>query len=385
VEYIGAGLTLCNVLSGATLKPLEEYSGDANWLHWLPDGTLAVAAFTGLTTTILAVRPGSPLTVLNPCDGCVIGAAPLMFSTDRSGQWLATTGETASMPREVFTGAVNGQLQRRTQVHAHVAALDHGEVRRLTWTCEGSSVEGVLYLPIGYTPGQRVPLIVQVHGGPASHYSDNFRGLPLTWAPLLAANGYAVLLPNPRGGGGRGRAFMRANYRDWGGCDYRDIMAGVDHVIALGVADPDRMGVCGWSYGGYMSSWVIGHTRRFKAAVIGAAVTDLYSFQGNTDIARGFIPGLYAGAHPYREPAFWHERSPIEHIADATTPSLILGGEADARVPIGQSWELYRALRSLGVETVFVRYPREEHGFHERAHQIDVQRRVLGWFERFLG
>src|SRR5699024_5357237 len=121
--------------------------------------------------------------------------------------------------------------------------------------------------------GQRVPLVLQVHGGPASHYIDGFRAGPLSWGPLLAANGYAVLLANPRGSGGRGRAFARANFRDWGGGDYRDLQAGVDHVIDLGVADPERLGICGWSYGGYMSAWTITQTSRFKAAVIGAAIT----------------------------------------------------------------------------------------------------------------
>jgi len=385
-EYIGGGVRVCPAHGGPSRLLLEDYGGDASWLAWLPDGRLAVAAFTDLDTSILAVSPGggSPEQLLAE-ERFVIGPSPMVTSFDRSGRRFATTGENAQRPREVFVGEVGAAPRRRTSIQDRVAGLEHGEVRRLTWPADdGQQISSLLYLPVGYATGQRAPLIVQVHGGPASHYTDGFRAGSLSWGPLLAANGYAVLLANPRGSGGRGRAFARANFRDWGGGDYRDLLAGVDHVVALGIADPERLGMAGWSYGGYMTAWTITQTQRFKAAVIGAAITNMLSFQGTTDIARGFIPLHYVGEDPYHHPDFWRERSPLEHIVNARTPSLILCGEEDARVPIGQSWELYRALRSLGIATQFVRYPREEHGPHERTHQIDVQRRALAWFDRFL-
>ena len=201
------------------------------------------------------------------------------------------------------------------------------------------------------------------------------------WGQALAARGYAVLLPNPRGSTGRGAAFTRSNRYDFGGGDYEDIMAGVDHLIAEGIADPDRLGVCGWSYGGFMTAWVVGQTDRFKAAVAGAPPTNWVSKIGTTDIgpANAWNIGLV-----HQEPDQVWERSPIRYVGKVTTPTLLVGGDADKRVPITQAQEFHWGLKGAGVETELVIYPRQKHGFHERAHQLDLAQRVCDWFARFI-
>jgi dipeptidyl aminopeptidase/acylaminoacyl peptidase len=201
------------------------------------------------------------------------------------------------------------------------------------------------------------------------------------WGQALAARGYAVLLPNPRGSTGRGGEFTRSNRYDFGGGDYNDIMAGVDHLIARGIADPDRLGVCGWSYGGFMTAWVVGQTTRFKAAVAGAPPTNWVSKIGTTDIgpANAWNIGLV-----HQEPDQVWERSPIRYVGKVTTPTLLVGGDADKRVPITQAQEFHWGLKGTGVETELVIYPRQKHGFHERAHQLDLAQRVCDWFARFV-
>ena len=199
----------------------------------------------------------------------------------------------------------------------------------------------------------------------------------------FASQGYAVLRPNPRGSSGYGRKFRYANYGDWGGGDFRDLMSGVDHVIANGVADPDRLGVMGWSYGGYMTSWTITQTKRFKAASVGAGVTNLMSFTGTADIP-SFLPDYFGGE-------FWNKldayrpRSAMFQVKGVTTPTLIQHGERDERVPLSQGQELYNALKRQGCETKMVIYPRTPHGIEEPRLLLDCMIRNLEWFDHYLG
>jgi dipeptidyl aminopeptidase/acylaminoacyl peptidase len=191
-----------------------------------------------------------------------------------------------------------------------------------------------------------------------------------------------VLRANPRGSSGYGKKFRHANYNDWGGGDFEDIMAGVDHVIALGVADSERMAVMGWSYGGYMTSWVITHTGRFKAAAVGAGVTNLWSFTGTADIP-GFLPDYFSG-EPWDAFEAYRKHSPMSHVKGVTTPTLILHGEADVRVPITQGHELYNALKRQGVETEMVVYPRTPHGPREPKFVLDIAQRHVAWVEKHV-
>jgi dipeptidyl aminopeptidase/acylaminoacyl peptidase len=197
---------------------------------------------------------------------------------------------------------------------------------------------------------------------------------------VFAARGYAVLRPNPRGSSGYGAKFRYANRGDWGGGDYRDLMAGVDHCVSAGIADPERLGVMGWSYGGFMTSWIITQTRRFKAASVGAGVTNLMSFTGTADIP-SFLPDYFGGE-------FWDKfdayrgHSAMFHVKGVTTPTLIQHGDRDERVPISQGYELYNALKRQGGQTKMVVYPRTPHGIQEPKLLLDAMNRNLEWFDR---
>jgi dipeptidyl aminopeptidase/acylaminoacyl peptidase len=248
---------------------------------------------------------------------------------------------------------------------------------------DGLDLEGLLIRPAGAASGKSAPLLVVVHGGPAGSFANTFtvrRGVyPVQ---LFAQKGFAVLMPNPRGSGGYGEAFRKANVRDWGGADYDDIMAGIDALVAAGSADPARLGIMGWSYGGFMTSRVLTKTDRFKAASVGAAVTDTVSFVGVTDIPP--FMRSYFNAWPWEDPSVYTSHTAIYNASAITTPTLIQHGEADARVPISQGWELYVALKEKGVPVEFVTYPRQGHPLLEPKLIRDAMRRNLEWFSRFI-
>jgi dipeptidyl aminopeptidase/acylaminoacyl peptidase len=259
-----------------------------------------------------------------------------------------------------------------------------GRSEPLTWTSpDGRLIEGLLTYPVGYQAGTRVPLLLIVHGGPAGVFGRTFVGAASQYPiAAFAARGYAVLRANPRGSSGYGADFRRANRSDWGGGDYRDLMSGVDRVIAMGVADPERLGVMGWSYGGFMTSWVVTQTKRFKAASVGAAVTNLMSFTGVTDIP-SFVPDYFGGDYWDRFDA-WRSHSAMFQVKGVTTPTLIQHGDNDERVPISQGYEFYNALRRQGVTTRMTVYPRQPHAFTEPKMTLDAARANVEWFDRFV-
>jgi dipeptidyl aminopeptidase/acylaminoacyl peptidase len=247
---------------------------------------------------------------------------------------------------------------------------------------DGLTIEGILLKPVGYQAGQRYPLLVEEHGGPTDASLDDFKGTSTSPGQVWAGRGWAVLYPNPRGSEGYGQRFMLANIKDLGGGDYRDIMAGVDDVIRRGIADSSRMAFEGWSYGGYMTAWVVGHTSRFKAARMGAGMSDLMSMYGTSEIP-GYN-GLFEGGMPSaRTLATYREHSPITYADRVTTPVLILHGAADPRVPPGQALEFYRALKDRGKTVELVLYPREQHRFTEYFHQLDRMQRDSSWITRY--
>jgi dipeptidyl aminopeptidase/acylaminoacyl peptidase len=287
-------------------------------------------------------------------------------------------------PQVWTTGVARFDARQVTHFEPPLPAASLGRTELLRWTApDGLEIEGLLTYPVDYRPGVRYPLLLVIHGGPTWYFLQDYLATPDVY-PLatFAARGFAVLRPNPRGSSGRGRAFRFANREDWGGGDFQDLMAGVEHVIALGVADSDRLGVMGWSYGGYMTDWIISQTGRFKAASSGAGIANLTSFAGTSDIL-DFLPDYFGGS-PWQRPEIYLARSPLFHLAGATTPTLIQHGERDRRVPLGQSEELYRALRRLGVEAELVIYSRQPHGLEEPKLIVDAARRNLAWFERHL-
>jgi dipeptidyl aminopeptidase/acylaminoacyl peptidase len=259
-----------------------------------------------------------------------------------------------------------------------------GRTEVIHWKAkDGLEIEGLLTYPVGYEKGKHYPLLLIVHGGPMGAYMQSYDGAPgLYPVAAFASKGYAILRPNPRGSTGYGKKFRYANYGDWGGGDFQDLMAGVDAVIDQGVADADRLGVMGWSYGGYMTSWTITQTKRFRAASAGGAVTDLAAFNGTADIP-GFLPDYFGGEF-WDKADVYQSHSPIAHIKGVTTPTLIQHGELDARVPLSQGEELYNALKRQGCTTKMIIYPRQPHGIEEPRLLVDCMNRNLEWFDRYV-
>jgi dipeptidyl aminopeptidase/acylaminoacyl peptidase len=303
------------------------------------------------------------------------------FDVGRNGQLLLYTETNRRTPANLWVKVGRGAAPRAlTDLHPQLREVAIAETELVSWKGpDNFLIEGLLVRPIGYQVGQRVPLILMIHGGPYGRFIDNFQER----AQIFAAQGYAVLSPNPRGSTGYGTRFMEANLSDWGGKDFADLMAGVDSMIARGVADPDKLVVMGGSYGGFMTFWAITQTQRFKAAIGHAAISDWYSFHGQSD-----IPGLmevgFRGV-PWEVPENYRRWSPMTHVGKVTTPILITHGERDLRVNIQQGEQYYRSLRKRGVKTVFLRYPREGHGIQEPNHVIDLVGRQLAWFDEHLG
>lgn len=263
------------------------------------------------------------------------------------------------------------------------APLPDAEV--IQWTSkDGTEIEGIVYYPLDYEEGKKYPLIVEVHGGPTGVYGRTYTGAAQRYAntAVLTQKGFMMLRANPRGSSGYGKEFRFSNYDDWGGGDYEDILSGVDELIDRGLVDPERMGILGWSYGGFMTSWVITQTDRFKAACVGAGVTNLMSFNGTSDIP-SFIPD-------YFHAEFWEELEPYRNhsamfqVEGVKTPTLIQHGEEDDRVPVSQGKELYNALKKQGTPVQMVIYPRQPHGFKEPRLMIDRETRPVEWFKKWV-
>jgi dipeptidyl aminopeptidase/acylaminoacyl peptidase len=296
------------------------------------------------------------------------------------GKTLAFASANADSPSEIWTASSSGTAARQlTDFNPEVKNWVLGSTDVIRWKgADGLDVEGILVKPVGYQSGTRYPTILQIHGGPYGRFAYGF----LDRAHIYAGEGYAVLMPNPRGSTGYGHKFTTANLRDWGGNDFKDLMAGVDQVVKLGVADPERLAVMGGSYGGFMTFWTITQTNRFKAAIGHAAISDWYSFHGQSD-----IPGLMEfgfGGTPASASETYQRWSPVRFADRVRTPILITHGEQDKRVPIAQSEQFYRTLRKLGATAVFVRYPREGHGIQEPNHVMDLLNRQLQWLAKYL-
>ncbi|MGZ3183482.1 MAG: prolyl oligopeptidase family serine peptidase, partial [Telluria sp.] len=257
--------------------------------------------------------------------------------------------------------------------------------RSIGWTSEGYNVQGWLVGPRMVDAGKTYPMIVQVHGGPAAastprYISGGEGGNSLVRD--LVNQGYFVFMPNPRGSYGQGTAFSSANKKDFGGGDWRDILAGVDAAIQQAPVDDGRLAVMGGSYGGYMTMWTVTHSQRFKAAAAGAGIANWISYYGQNGIDTWMIP--FFGASAYDDPAIYRAASPIESIKNARTPTLIYVGERDLECPPAQSVEFWHGLKAMGVPVSLVIYDGEGHAFRKPEHQKDLQQRELAWFDKYL-
>lgn len=369
--------------AGASIPGLLPRKGMGEFLGWSADSSrLLFAGAKGTRYVLYSVAPdGATRAVYAPAEGAVRGAA-----LNAPATYAGFSRESPAVPPEAFVIRLpDGAPSRVSAANADLPALPVGATRRVQWkSSDGLEIEGLLTLPVKYEQGRRYPLVLIIHGGPMGYFSEEFNGRRgvYSMAGSFAARGYASLRANIRGSGGYGRKFRFANYNDWGGMDYQDLMTGVDHLIAAGIADPDRLAVMGWSYGGFMTSWILTQTKRFKAAVVGAGVTNLWSFTGTTDIV-SFLPDYFSG-EPWENLKPYLDHSPMTHVKGVSTPTLVLHGEADIRVPVSQGYELYNALERQGVVTQMVVYPRMGHLPGEPEAELDVLRRHLEWITRHV-
>lgn len=309
------------------------------------------------------------------------GGSTGITEISRDGKTIVGTTSSFQHPTELYvTTADFKSTKPLTDQNAWLADYSLAESEIVKWQSkDGMEVEGVLTKPVGYTAGTKVPFLLNPHGGPTGASLNTFNGT----AQVLAANGFAVLQPNFRGSTGKGLAFAQANKNTWGKGDYEDCMTGVDAMIAKGVADPDRLGAFGWSYGGYMTFWILTQTDRFKAVSPGAGLSNIYSMYSQNDIQR-YLRWFYSDKSPWDATDLYWDRSPMKYVKNVKTPTMIMHGQVDTRVPIAQAQEFYMALKEMNVPVEFVVYPRENHGFTEPRHQMDRVRRYVKFFAKYL-
>ena len=352
-----------------------------SWLRWSADGRLLITE---------RVDGGAAVTTLDP----VTGATETLWKVDETiraddddlSLSIAADGKTAAVVRnswnrapEVWTGRI-GDLQPATRANS-AARPTWGDAKKLHWQSGGVTVQGWLLYPKNYDAAKRYAMVVSVHGGPASAKSPSWPAPGFDFA-AFSAQGYFVLYPNPRGSYGAGESFTAANVKDFGHGDLQDILAGVDEVVKTLPVDPKRIGIGGWSYGGYMTMWAVTQTNRFAAAVAGAGIANWQSYYGENSIDEWMIP--YFGASVYDDPAVYAKSSPITFIKNVKTPTLIVVGDRDGECPAPQSYEFWHALKALGVTTKFIVYPGEGHRFHDPKHIEDVAKQTMQWFNQKL-
>lgn len=371
------------------LTPGIEFS--LSWARWFPDGRrLLYAGWDGVANTIgLLDEEDSSRTPLDT--SFLIGErfCPRLAPSADLRTFAVTHSDPAHAP-EVWLGELARKGRASTEVRwrpltalnalpEQTLALAPSEHIRYTGA-DGWEIEALVTLPPQARRGTPPPLVVNVHGGPSSAWQDDWSGGLFT--QVLAAQGFAVLRANIRGSLGRGVAFADAVLGDMGGKDLEDLLAGIDELARRNVIDGTRVGICGWSYGGFMVAWAVSQSERFKAAVMGAGICDYHSFHAQSNIPDWDM--RFLGAEPLAEPEAYRARSAISFASRVTTPTLILHGEKDPCVPVNQAYAFHRALSERETPVELAIYPREGHGLQERAHLVDAEQRVVRWFETYL-
>ncbi len=368
-----------------------DFPGSLHHIAFRADGRLAFGALENLRAGIYSVAAdGSDLRADHPASSFAPGSLgvgsfayfALSFSAD--GSRVATTVSGPGEPANVIAGPWRGNLTRRTDLNPAVSELSLGAVEDVSWrSFDQLEIHGFVIKPPGFDPAKKYPLVVLTHGGPRrSWWANGF--LDDWWGQWIAHQGYMVFLPNPRGSEGRGADFVRANYRDLGGGDWRDVVTGLDHVLTLGNADPERLGLAGWSYGGFLAAWGLTQPegRRFKVGIVGAGITNRLA---GGAAASGWSEDHYGDPQLiWRHPMEHFYRSPIAHVGCVSAPTLILHGDNDTTVPHGQSMDFYNGLRAMGVPTEARIYPGAGHAFTRRDQKIDLFNSIARWLRTYL-
>ena len=377
----------------ADLYVVDPETGDSRMLPETPNRSVSILGwsadsdevflneFLGTTRHVIAVPMGGGA-IRQVTEGAGVVGAAAMAATAGT---LALTWQTTDEPAEVHvTGMGAFEPMRVSAVTSDAPRPPMGRTELLSWEApDGTPVEGLLTYPVGHEDGTRVPLVLNVHGGPSGVFTQSFTGSPSIYMiQYFAQEGFAVLRPNPRGSTGYGKEFRYANFMDWGFGDLSDLMAGVDEVIGMGVAHPDSLLLMGWSYGGYMTSFAVTQTDRFRAASMGAGLPNLVSMVTTTDIGDYLVGHL--GDEYFNDYETYEKHSAIYQIRNVTTPTQVIHGAQDLRVPFTQGQEFFNSLRRLGVDTEMIVYPRTPHGPTEPKFLMDVSERIVTWFEKYL-
>ena len=383
-ESIGLRDTYIFNLKNNNIKKLDNTPNrDSNIISWSSDDKNLIISESVKTTSQLILLPVNGDNYISwSGEKYKEGVISSVVKSKKSDN-LVLCYEKLNSPVEVFlTGTNNLSFSKLSDINNYnYPELSRTEI--ISWkSFDGRIIEGILTYPKNYKKGSKYPIILQIHGGPAGVFSERFNGRPgIYMTEYFSEKGYVTIKPNPRGSTGYGKEFRYANYKDWGYGDYEDVVSGVDKVIDMGIGDPDRQFVMGWSYGGYLTSFVVTKTNRFKAASMGAGLPNLISMVTTTDIQDYLV--AHMGSEFWDDYETYEKHSAIYQIKNTTTPTQIIHGENDLRVPFTQGQEFYRALDRLGVDTEMVVYPRTPHGPREPKFLMDVSERILIWFEKY--
>ncbi len=378
---VGGDIFVVPAEGGEAKNVTPGMKASANWLTW-PAGTKIlfgedVDGESGVAT--VDVAGGKIETLAHGPEQYTANGWGTAVSLSSDGKSAAVIRQSLAHPPEVWAGAW-GEWKQITSRNAGLKPA-WGEAKSIHWQNDGFNLQGWLLYPRNFDAAKKYPMVVSVHGGPSSMVRSTWPG-PHSFAIALSGAGYFVFMPNPRGSYGQGEAFTRANVKDFGYGDFRDILAGVDQALKEAPIDEHRLGITGWSYGGYMTMWAVTQTNRFAAAVAGAGLANFQSYYGENQIDQWMVP--FFGASVYDDPQVYAKSSPITYIKNAKTPTLVLVGDSDGECPTPQSYEFWHALKTLGVKTEFVVYEHEGHSFADPEHQRDVIERAAEWFDRYL-
>ncbi len=378
---VGGDIYTIAAAGGEAANVTPDMKATANWLAWTPEAKIVFGESVEGDAAVATVDPASGRidSLWRGQEQVSAGLWGTNVSLARDGKTSAIIRSSLSDPPEIWAGPI-GYWRQVTQRNA-AAKPAWGEAKSLHWKNEGLDIQGWLIYPRNFDPAKKYPMIVEVHGGPGAAVQSNWPDAG-DFAIALSGAGYFVFQPNPRGSFGQGEAFTRANVRDFGYGDFRDILAGVEEALRAAPIDPNRLGLTGWSYGGFMTMWGVTQTNRFKAAMAGAGIANLQSYYGQNKIDQWMIP--FFGKSVYDDPEVYAKSSPITFIKNVKTPTLVIVGDSDGECPTPQSYEFWHALKTLGVETQLVVYEHEGHHFATPADQRDRTRRTVAWFDAHL-